>query len=248
MIINLKSPDEIQKFIKAGKIVAEIMHEIKPDLKVDVSGDYIDNRVKLECTRRGAIPAFFGYEGFPNTCCFSVNNTLVHGIPNKTKLKKGDVVSLDIGVDIDGFYGDHAITIEIETSDHLKIINTCEQSLNILISSLKPGMRFSKIPEIIQKNSGNYGIIGNYGGHGVSRGILHDEPFVPNVDNFVFEDFDLRENMVFAVEPMLTYGSTDTRLSKDGWTVFTDKISVHFEHMVLITKDGAKILTEIERS
>ena len=245
MIVNLKSKEEIQKFSEAGKITAKIMHMVKENLQEGVSGNDIDALIKSECKKHEVIPAFLNYRGFPATCCFSVNNILVHGVPNDTPLKKGDVVSVDTGIDMDGFFGDHAITVEIGTTDNEEIINKCKQSLYEVINNLKPGDMFSEIPRIIQKNSGKFKIISNYGGHGVSRGIIHDEPFVPNVDKFIFEDFSLRENMIFAIEPMLTYGSNETKIGKDGWTVYTDKISVHFEHTILITKNGIRILTEI---
>jgi len=250
MIIPIKSKEEVEKFIEAGKITAEIMEIVKYYLEKDggyyCTGNEIDTIIRDECKMRGIIPAFLNYKGFPASCCFSVNNILVHGIPNDTPLKDGDVVSVDIGIDIDGFYGDHAITVGIgEDNDHYEIIETCEDSLSEVISNIGPGDMFSKIPKIIQESSGKFKTINDYGGHGVSRGILHDNPFVPNVDKFIYDDFSLRENMIFAIEPMLTYGDNNTKIKEDGWTVYTDEVSVHFEHMILITKEGTKVLTEV---
>ena len=245
MIINIKSAKEVEKFIEVGKVTAEIMDILESSLKEATSGNDINDIINDECEARGIVPAFLNYRGFPASCCFSVNDVLVHGIPNDIPLKKGDVVSLDIGIDIDGFYGDHAITVEIGDNKHKKIMDACKKSLNEAIKIIKPGIMFSEIPKIIQENSQGFEIIKDYGGHGVSRGILHDEPFIPNVDKFIFKDFVLRENMIFAIEPMLTYGSNKTRVGEDGWTVYTKNVSVHFEHMVLVTKDGTKVLTGV---
>lgn len=245
MIINLKSNDEVNEFVEVGRATAEVMAVAINNLKEGISGNDIDNIINDECLRHGGQPAFLNYKGFPGACCFSVNEALVHGIPTATCLKKGDVVSLDIGVCINGFYGDHAITIEIDDNKHRKIIDTCKRSLYEVINTIKPGMMFSSIPKIIQENSGNFKIIKDYGGHGVSHGILHDEPFIPNVDNFILDDFVLRENMIFAIEPMLTYESDFTKVGNDGWTVYTKNVSVHFEHMILMTKNGVKVLTEV---
>lgn len=221
----------------AGKAICEGMSTYELDRIVH---DYI--------VSHGAKPSFLHYNGFPASACISVNDTVIHGIPSKTeKLKKGDIVSVDVGAYIDGYHGDSAKTFAVgEISEEARgLMAATEGSLLEVIKTIQPGMRIGDISAFIQQynESRGYSVVRQYVGHGVGRN-LHEDPEVPNFGK-AGHGPRLIAGMVIAIEPMINQGVPDIKNLPDGWTVKTadGKLSAHFEHTVAITSSGVQILT-----
>ena len=241
MIIYLKSQEEIEGFKVAGRMTGEILSLVSKKVKPGVSTEELNQFVIDECEKRNVKPAFLGQYDFPAAICASVNNCLVHGIPNNRPLQEGDLVSIDLGIDYNGFIGDSAITIYLKEAPHQLILN-CEYLLSQAISQAKPGNKLSDISKAIQNNA-MFSIPFGYGGHGINRGNLHAAPFVPNVEEQE-GDVNLYPGMIFAIEPMLINGSEITIVSEDGFSVMADGDAAHCEHTILITEDQPIVLTE----
>ncbi|MGB9765930.1 MAG: type I methionyl aminopeptidase [Sulfurihydrogenibium sp.] len=250
-MIELKSKEDIEKLKIANRHVAEILHLLKEYVKPGVSAYELDQIAYEECKKRGVKPAFLGLYGFPASLCVSINEEVVHGIPRKDKIiKEGDIVSLDFGVEYEGWYGDAAITVAVgEVSDRKKrLIEGVERSLEEAIKLCYPGKNLKEIAFVIQKTLLDYKLtpVCTYGGHGIGR-KPHEEPHVTNcvenADNVV-----LQEGMVLAIEPMAYLGKGKIRVLKDGWTVVTtDKThAAHFEHSVAITENGPIVLSKLD--
>lgn len=226
--------------VAAGKAIHEGMSTYELDKVVH---DYI--------VSHGAKPSFLNYNGFPASACISVNDTVIHGIPSKSeKLKKGDIVSVDVGAYIDGYHGDSAKTFAVgEISDEARLLmESTEGSLYAAIKAVSPGMRIGDISAIIQQynESRGYSVVRQFVGHGVGRN-LHEDPEVPNFGK-AGHGPRLVSGMVIAIEPMINCGTARINVLPDGWTVKTadGKLSAHFEHTVAITPSGAMILTAPE--
>ena len=221
----------------AGKAIREGMSTLELD---KIIHDYI--------VSHGAKPSFLGYAGFPASACISVNDTVIHGIPSShEKLKKGDIVSVDVGAYIDGYHGDSARTFAVgEISDEARaLMDSTEGSLMAAIAMAAPGVRIGDISSAIQEynESRGYSVVRQYVGHGVGR-ELHEDPEVPNFGR-AGHGPRLVAGMVIAIEPMINQGTAQVKVLSDGWTVKTvdRKLSAHFEHTIAITRDGAQILT-----
>ncbi len=221
----------------AGKAIHEGMSTLELD---KIIHDYI--------VSHGAKPSFLGYAGFPASACISVNDTVIHGIPSShEKLKKGDIVSVDVGAYIDGYHGDSARTFAVgEISDEARaLMDSTEGSLMAAIAMAAPGVRIGDISSAIQEynESRGYSVVRQYVGHGVGR-ELHEDPEVPNFGR-AGHGPRLVAGMVIAIEPMINQGTAQVKVLSDGWTVKTvdRKLSAHFEHTIAITRDGAQILT-----
>lgn len=247
MIIR-KSRHEISLMKKAGTIVYTVLTELKNTVKPGMTTLELDQIAENIIIKSGAVPTFKGYHGFPATVCASVNEQVVHGIPSKdVTLNEGDIISIDVGATYKGLVGDSAITVGVGSiSEECK--NLLEETNNALfdaIAQIKAGNNLSCVSGAIEDraNLKGYGVVKNYGGHGVGR-QMHEEPFVYNYRTSLPQP-ELKSGMVIAIEPMFNIGTGDVYTLPDNWTVVTGdgKQSAHFEHTVAVTDDGPKILT-----
>ena len=246
-MISIKSKREIELMIVAGRIVYETHQHIKNMVKPGVSLLQIDAEAEKFILSKGATPSFKGYEGFPNATCISVNEEVVHGIPSNRKLKNGDIVSIDIGANYKGYHGDSAWSYAVGDIDDDKkyLMEHTKKALFEGIKEVKPGNHVGDIGYAVEKyaNAHHLGIVRELVGHGVGNNV-HEDPDVPNYGNRHTGPV-LKEGMVIAIEPMLNLGSDDIVVEDNDWTITTldKKPSAHFEHTVLVTKDGYQILT-----
>lgn len=248
-MIVLKSDDEIKKMAESCRIVAEVLEGIKENVSPGIATKEIDAYAESFILSKGAKPAFKGYRGYPASVCASINEQVVHGIPSLTKLREGDIISLDIGVYYKGFYGDAAVTLPIgKISERAeKLLTVTKKALQAGIENAVIGKRLSDISSAIQTRaeSEGFSVVRNFVGHGIGR-ELHEEPQIPNFGK-PGEGPELMEGMTLAIEPMVNAGGWEVIILKDGWTAVTkDKgLSAHFEHTVAITKDGQNVLTKL---
>lgn len=249
-MIIIKSESEIKKIAAACRIVAEILEDLKEIIRPNMTTAAIDFFVEKEIKKRKAIPAFKGYRGYPANACISINDQVVHGIPSPfVKVKEGDIVSIDLGVLLDGFYGDGAVTIPVGnvSPEALRLIKVTEEAFYKGLEKAIVGNRVSDISAAIQGHveSNGFSVVRAFVGHGVGR-LLHEEPQVPNFGR-PGRGPRLKEGMTIAIEPMVNAGAPDINILDDGWTAVTSdgSLSAHYEHTVVITKDGAEILTKI---
>ncbi len=247
-MIILKSPEEIGRMARACRIVADTLKALEEIVKPGISTKEIEGLVEGMIAARGAIPAFKGYRNYPSSVCTSVNDQVVHGIPSERVLNEGDIISIDLGVYQDGFYGDAAVTLPVGHVSPLaqKLIEVTKDALSIGIERAKPGNRVSDISHAIQRHVESYGfsVVRAFVGHGIGRS-LHEEPQVPNFGE-PGHGPRLREGMTLAIEPMVNAGGYEVAVLDDGWTAVTadESLSAHWEHTVAITKSGARILTK----
>ena len=247
--ITIKSESELQAMRRAGKIVGETIAVLRKSAKPGVTTARLGKIAEREIRKRGAVPTFKGYRGFPGAICASVNEEIVHGIPGNRVLKDGDLLKVDVGATIDGFIGDSAVTIGIgNISDEARaLIEVTEQSLYEGIAAAVHGARTGDIGEAVEQyaTSRGYSIVHEYVGHGIGR-FLHEDPQVPNYGPGGRGAL-LREGMCIAIEPMVNIGGWKTRLLPDMWTVVTadGSLSSHFEHTIAIHKGEAEILTKV---
>ncbi len=249
-MIILKTTDEIKIIRKACIIAAETLKMlgdiIRPGIKTRELEEYAEEFIRA----RGGIPAFKGYRGYPASICVSVNNEVVHGIPSERILEEGDIVGIDLGVNYNGYYGDVARTFPVGVVDDLKkrLLDVTERALYKGISKARDGARVGDISHEIQRyvESNGFSVVRSFVGHGVGR-YLHEDPQIPNFGD-PGKGERLREGMTLAIEPMVNTGAPDVVILEDGWTAVTRDggLSAHFEHTVVITKDGAEILTELD--
>ncbi len=249
-MIVVKSQSEIQKMAAAGSIVAEILESLKTFVSSGMSTADVEAYVDAEIKRRKAIPAFKGYRGYPSSICISLNAEVVHGIPSKVvRIRKGDLVSIDLGVILGGYYGDAAITIPVEgvSADAQRLSDVTEQALYAGIDQAVIGNRVSDISSAIQKyvEAQGFSVVRAFVGHGIGR-QMHEEPQVPNYGK-PGQGPRLHEGMTLAIEPMVNAGTFDVVILRDGWTAVTadGALSAHFEHTIAVTRQGPRILTKI---
>ena len=247
-MIFLKSPVEIEKMARSGRIVADVLEALKEVVKIGITTKEIEDFADERIRALGGIPAFKGYRGYPASACTSVNEQVVHGIPSALALKDGDIVSIDIGVLLDGFYGDGAVTIPVGAIDRetAELIRVTEESLYLGIQSAVEGNRLYDISAAIQRHveKNGFSVVRLFVGHGIGR-ELHEEPQVPNY-GVPGQGPRLKRGMTLAIEPMVNAGSHEVIILDDGWTAVTKdgKKSAHFEHTVLVTSDKPRILTK----
>jgi len=246
-MIELKTSSQIASMRKAGRIVAETLALMRETVSPGVTTLELDRIAEEYIRKQGAIPAFKGYNGFPATLCTSVNEQVVHGIPGLRKLESGDIISIDCGAVIDGYFGDAAITLPVgdilpEVSSLLQVT---EQSLYEGIALATRGHRLYDISHAIQSYVERYGfsVVRDYVGHGIGK-AMHEEPQIPNFGK-PGRGPRLEVGMVLAIEPMVNKGTHEVRTLNDHWTVVTrdGQPSAHFEHTVAITENGPEILT-----
>ena len=246
-MITIKSDEEVRIMREAGRITGQVLQMLVEATKPGVSEKDLDKIVRREFAKRGVVPTFLGYHGYPATVCISVNEKLVHGIPSDRKFKNGDVVSIDLGATYKGFVGDTAVTVGVGeiTPEAQRLIDVTRESLARGIKAARAGVRLGVVSNTIGEyiESEGFGVVREDVGHGVGR-EMHEEPQVPN-----FGPADrgpvLRKGMVLALEPMVTAGDWRTKKHPDGWTVSTmdAKLCAHFEHTIAITDGEAEILT-----
>ena len=246
-MITIKSEREIELLKIAGNIVYQTHQYLKPFIKEGITTKELDKLAEDFIRSKDATPSFKGYEGFPSTLCTSINSEVVHGFPSDRKLKNGDIISIDIGACFKGYHGDSAWTYIVgEVDDKTKqLLEDTEKSLFVGLEQVKPGNRIGDIGYAIEQyaRKHNLGVVRELCGHGVGTSV-HEDPEVPNY-GIPNTGPKLKEGMVIAVEPMLTLGSPKVFLHDNDWTVDTQdgSLSAHFEHTVVVTKDGYQILT-----
>lgn len=245
--IRLKSPKEVDILRKAGKILASIITQLSSSLKAGMTTKDLDRRALELIEQHGVKPAFKGYRGFPASACISVNEAVVHGIPNQRVILAGDIVSVDVGIICEDYYSDTAITLGVgDISEETKrLLQVTEAALYKGIEQALVGNHLSDISYAIQSYVEMHGfsVVRDFVGHGIGR-QLHEDPEIPNYGK-PGQGPVLKEGMVFAIEPMVNLGTHRTKILSDQWTVVTQdgKPSAHFEHCIVVTENGPEILT-----
>ncbi len=244
-MVIIKSNEEIAIMRKCGKILAALIDKLRVEVKPGIKTTHLDTIMAEQSNKRGVIPSFKNYRGFPANLCVSVNDEIVHGIPGERVLKEGDLVSLDVGAKLDGFHTDAAITIGVGriSKEAEELMAVTEGSLEAGIAQAINGAWIENISSAIQHyvESRGFSVVREYTGHGVGRD-LHEEPPIPNF--VVGKGIRLRKGMALAIEPMVNAGDWHTKLAANQWTVLTadGSLSAHFEHTIAITDTGAEIL------
>lgn len=248
-MILCKTTSEIATLKAANQVVARVLEALKKHVVAGVVTRELDELAEALILRNNCVPAFKGYRNYPASLCISVNEEIVHGIPGRRMLREGDIVSLDIGVKLDGFYGDAAITVPVGkvSPEAEKLIRVTREALYQGIDRARPGNRLSDISHAVQTWVERHGfsVVRDFVGHGIGR-HLHEEPQIPNFGKPHFGP-RLREGMVLALEPMVNTGSYEVKILDDGWTAVTadGKPSAHFEHSIAVTDGDPLILSEL---
>lgn len=247
--ISLKNSEEIIKMRRGGKIAARVLDELSKAIKPGVTTLDLDFLAESIITKTGAKPSFKGFHGYPAATCISINDEVVHGIPSDRIIEEGDIVGIDVGVYLEGFHTDTAITVAVGEIDERtkKLINVTKQSLLNGLAKIKAGAYLGDAQEKIQKTieSAGFGVIRDLTGHGVGR-ELQEAPSIPNYGQ-KGKGLLLQEGMTLAIEPMASMEDWHVDSLSDGWTVVTadGKPSAHFEHTIVVTKNGFEILTKL---
>ena len=247
-MIDIKSENELRLISEAGKIVKLILEELKAAAMPGVTTADLERNAAEIIKKSKARSAFQGYRGFPGVICTSLNEQVVHGIPGNTRLSPGDILSIDVGVEKNGYYADSAITVAIGdkvSGKALSLIEVTEKALRLGIEKAVEGNRLFDISNAIQElaESHGYGVVREFVGHGVGKS-LHEDPEVPNFGRRNTGP-RLKSGMVLAIEPMINEGGYEVEVLSDGWTAVTKDrlLSAHFEHTIAITEHGPKVLT-----
>lgn len=248
-MIICRSTAEIEKLRRSGRIVREVLEEIRKQVRPGVTTLEFERYVEKRLAQLGAQPAFKGYRGYPCCLCTSVNDEVIHGIPSDRRLTGGDILSLDLGVVLDGYYGDSAITVpvgEIHGASQ-KLLRVAEEALELGIEKARLGNRVGDISAAVQQHveKNGFSVVREFVGHGIGR-ALHEEPQIPNYGPPGRGPL-LKEGMVLAIETMVNAGDHVVRIKDDRWTAVTadGKLSAHFEHMVAVTRNGPDVLTRL---
>jgi len=248
--VVLKSSQEIEKMRRAGRVVREVLELVRTKVKPGATTLDLEHAAEARLTELGVKAAFKGYHGFPCVLCTSVNSEVVHGIPSpKRVLKEGDIVSVDFGVVVDGYYGDAAITVPVgEKIDPktARLLEVTEKSLHAGIAAVRPGATLGDVGAAVQGvvEAEGFSVVRDFVGHGI--GVhMHEDPQVPNF-GVRGRGMKLKAGMVIAIEPMVNAGKPDVQVMGDGWTAVAadGSMSAHFEHTVAVTATGARVLTE----
>jgi len=247
-VIICRTAAELEKMRAAGRLVGQVLTELAARVAPGVTTADLDAIAEGLIVDAGAIPAFKGYHGYPATICASVNEEVIHGIPSgKRVLEAGDVVSIDVGASLAGYYGDSAVTLPVGlvSEEAARLLRVTDESLYKAIEAVKPGGRVSDIGHAVQKHVEAHGfsVVREFVGHGIGQ-AMHEDPQVPNYGD-AGRGPRLAEGMVLAIEPMVNAGKPAVKVLSDGWTAITRdrSLSAHFEHTVAVTADGPWILT-----
>jgi methionyl aminopeptidase len=250
-MIFIKSESEIEKMRKPNGLVMEILEVLKDMIRPELDIQELERVAEDLSKKKGGVPAFKGYRGYPSVLCVSVNEVIIHGIPTRKVLKKGDIVGIDFGILYDGFYGDAAITVPVGKvgKDASKLLSVTEEALYRGIKEVKPGKRIGDVSYAIQSfvEKNGFSVIRDFTGHGIGR-QLHEEPSIPNYGSPGMGVI-IEKGMTFALEPMVAIGSHEIEILSDGWTAVTRdrSLSAHFEHTIAVKERGAEILTRISK-
>jgi methionyl aminopeptidase len=257
MAIKLRSKREIEMLRRAGAVVADVLSKLQEQVRPGISTGELDELSSGMADAAGAVPLFRGVKGpyskkaFPGSICASINEQVVHGIPSRgVTVKEGDLLSIDFGVKVDGYCGDAAVTLGVGqlSASRQKLIDVTKRLLDIAISRMAPGVKWSEIAGEMESCAAQAGfsVVKDFVGHGIGT-EMHEDPKVPNFvsKELMRNDIILKEGMVLAIEPMVNMGSSNVRTLRDGWVVVTKdgKCSAHFEHTVAVVKDGCEVLT-----
>jgi methionyl aminopeptidase len=251
-MIELKSPDELRRMQQAGRVVGGLLEHLKSHVAPGVTTKALDTAARTFIEEQGAQPAFLGYRGFPATICVSVNEEVVHGIPGGRRLQPGDLVSMDVGAIVAGWYADAAITLAVGaiSATAQALLDTTRRALEAGIAQARLGARISDISHAVQQvaEREGFGVVRDFVGHGIGK-ALHEDPPVPNFGAPHLGP-RLQAGMVLAIEPMITEGSYEVEVLRDGWTAVTKdrKLAAHFEHTVAITARGPQVLTALPQT
>lgn len=247
-MITIRSPEEIEKIEKAARLTADTLSYLEKEVRPGISTLSLDQMAEEYIRSHGGIPSCKGYEGFPASICASVDEIVVHGIPSaKTVLRNGQIVALDLVVEVDGYMGDSCITVPVGhvSKKTMQLIEVTQRALEAGIAAAVPGHHVGDIGHAVESvvRPYGYGIIRDYVGHGIGTD-MHEEPEIPNYGDPGHGPL-LEEGMVICIEPMIAMGSANVRIQRDGWAAATadGKPAAHIEHTVVITKDGPRVLT-----
>jgi methionyl aminopeptidase len=246
-MIICKSPAEIERLRRSGRMARGLLEELRERAQPGVSTLELERYIERRIAQLGARSAFKGYRGYPCCLCASVNSEVIHGIPSERCLERGDILSLDLGVVVDGYYGDSAITVpvgEIPESTQ-RLLRVTQEALQLAIDQARLGNRLGDISSSVQRHveENGYSVVREFVGHGIGR-QLHEEPQIPNFGQPGHGPV-LKQGMVLAIEPMVNAGGPAVRVLADNWTAVTadGTLSAHFEHMVAVSRNGPDILT-----
>lgn len=248
-MIIIKTKDEIDKIRHSCAIVAEILEVMNEWIVPGISTEELDRRAEELILKKGAKPAFKGYKGYPKSICASLNDVVVHGIPDRMTLKEGDIISIDVGVIKNGYFGDSARTYAVGQVDDKakKLMRVTHEALMLSIEKASKNNKLQDISAAVQQHAEKHGfsIVRDFVGHGIGRD-LHEDPPVPNFGTPGYGP-KLEVGMVLAIEPMVNEGRPEVKIDKDGWTARTKdgKRSAHFEHSVAVTEEGPVILSKV---
>ena len=250
-MIVVRSREELEKMREAGRLVGEVLTELAALVTPGITTSELDTVAEKRIAAAGATPAFKGYHGYPATICASINEEVIHGIPSGRRvLNEGDIISIDVGAVLEGYFGDSAITLPVGqvSEDAARLLRATEESLYKAIEVVKPGARVSDIGHAVQRHveASGFSVVREFVGHGIGQ-KMHEEPQVPNYGE-PGRGPRLAEGMVLAIEPMVNAGKPAVKVLADGWTAVTrdGSLSAHFEHTVAVTADGPWILTARE--
>ena len=246
-VVRLKSKDDIEKLRRSNAVVAEVLDLLSQKVAPGITTLELERIAQEEVDRRSVRPAFKGYRGFPYCLCTSVNDVVVHGMPSDRVLNAGDIISIDFGVELDGFYGDSARTLAVGeiTDEAARLVDVTRESLERAIGAARPGGRLKDISKAVQGyvEDEGFSVVRAFVGHGIGS-ELHEPPQIPN---FVIPGLNLKlaAGMVLAIEPMINAGGDGIKVLEDGWTAVTEDgaLSAHFEHSVAITDSGPYVLS-----
>jgi methionyl aminopeptidase len=250
-VINCRTADELERMREAGRLVGDVLAELAAIVAPGVTTADLDAVAEKRIARAGAVAAFKGYHGYPATICTSINEEVIHGIPSGRRLlKDGDIISIDVGASLNGYFGDSAVTLPVGqvSEDAATLLRVTEEALYKAIERVRPGNRISDIGHAVQKHVEAYGfsVVREFVGHGIGE-RMHEEPQVPNYGD-PGRGPRLAAGMVLAIEPMVNAGKPAVKVLGDGWTAVTcdGSLSAHFEHTVAVTAEGPWILTARE--
>jgi methionyl aminopeptidase len=246
-VITCRSAAEIERLARVNALVARVLSELMSAAGPGVTTRQLDELAERRIREAGAEPAFKGYHGYPSTICASVNEQVIHGIPNDRPLGEGDILSIDLGARLDWFYGDSAVTVPIGrvSTEAERLLAVTQASLERAIGVVKAGARVHDIGAAVQQyvEANGFSVVREFVGHGIGTS-LHEEPQIPNYGT-PGRGSRLAEGMVLAIEPMVNAGKAAVKVLADGWTAVTrdGSLSAHFEHTVVVTEDGCRVLT-----
>ena len=247
-MISIKTKNEIDLMSYAGRVLHEVLNIMESEIKPGVTTNHLNLVADNYIRSKNCTPSFLGYEGFPKSICASINEEVVHGIPSERKLKNGDIISIDVGVCFEGYQADGARTYKVGevSEDALKLMKETERALYKGLSVIKEGIKLNEVCSAIESVAleNNYGVMRELTGHGIGT-HLHEDPYIPNYSNNESE-LILKAGMTLAIEPMFSLRNREICMPyDDDWTISTvdNSIAAHYEHTIVVTKEGYKILT-----